>query len=259
MRYSRRQTMAMTGAALAGAAISRFASGPGFAQETMMDTLALADGIELGIHPVNHASLSLSYGELELYFDPVGEPAAYEGLRRPDVIFVTHEHPDHFNADTLAALAADETALVTNPAVFGMLPADLQTRATALGNGDSAVIAGLDVEAVPAYNTTADRLRYHPQGRDNGYVLELGGSRVYIAGDTEDIPEMRALTDIALAFLPMNLPFTMDIDQAAGAVAAFEPAVIYPYHYRGSDTAAFKAMVENSGAATEVRLHDWYA
>ena len=117
----------------------------------------------------------------------------------------------------------------------------------------------MPVEAIPAYNTTPDRVQYHPQGRDNGYVLGIGDLRVYIAGDTEDIPEMRALKDIDIAFLPMNLPYTMSIQQAAAAVSAFGPGRVYPYHYKGSDTAAFATLVGESGAATEVVLHDWYA
>ena len=121
-----------------------------------------------------------------------------------------------------------------------------------LENGE---IDGIPVEAVPAYNITADRRQYHPQGRDNGYVLTFGDRRLYIAGDTEDTPEMRALTGIEVAFLPMNLPYTMSVEQAADAVKAFRPAIVYPYHSRGSDTATFKELV---GDAAEVRLAEWY-
>ena len=132
------------------------------------------------------------------------------------------------------------------------LPADLKAKATAIGNGENTTVGSVTIEAIPAYNTTEDRKKYHPQGRDNGYVLTIDGSRVYIAGDTEDIPEMRALKDIAIAFVPMNLPFTMDIDQASSAVAEFKPGVVYPYHYKGSDPQAFATKVTAAAPDTKV-------
>ena len=113
-----------------------------------------------------------------------------------------------------------------------MLPAELQSQATAIANGERTTANAIPIEAIPAYNITPDRLQYHPQGPRQRLRAEIGGQRVYIAGDTEDMPEMRALTDIDIAFLPMNLPYTMDVDQAADAVAAFAPAVVYPYHYQ---------------------------
>jgi L-ascorbate metabolism protein UlaG (beta-lactamase superfamily) len=116
-------------------------------------------------------------------------------------------------------------------------------------------ILGVKIEAVPMYNLTAARLRFHNKGRGNGYVMTFGGKRVYVSGDTEDIPEMRALKNIDAAFVCMNLPYTMAPEQAADAVREFKPKVVYPYHYRGSDTAQFKKLV---GGASEVRLRDWY-
>ena len=119
-------------------------------------------------------------------------------------------------------------------------------------------VGDVEVEAVPMYNLTPDRLRYHSKGVGNGYVLDLDGTRVYVAGDTEDIPEMRALPDIDLAFVCMNLPFTMTPRQAAGAVLEFQPRVVYPYHYRGQDPEAFKSFVETVSPDIEVRVRDWY-
>ncbi|MCR8722999.1 MBL fold metallo-hydrolase [Frigidibacter sp. ROC022] len=206
------------------------------------------------IHPVSHASFAMETPAGVLYSDPVGDPALYADLPKPDVILVTHEHGDHYNADTLAALLGDETLLITNPAVGGMLPEALKARATVLANGESTTAIGIGIDAIPAYNTTEDRLKYHPQGRDNGYVLHLGGDKVYIAGDTEDIPEMRALTGIMIAFVPMNLPYTMDTDQAASAVNDFKPQYVYPYHYKGLDPEDFAAKVTDS----EVRFGPWY-
>jgi len=139
--------------------------------------------------------------------------------------------------------------------VMEELPADLKSQATSIGNGESGTLRDIPIEAVPAYNTTADRLQFHPKGVGNGYILTFGDKRIYIAGDTEDTPEMRALNDIEVAFLPMNLPYTMTVEQAADAVKAFKPRVVYPYHSRGSDIEAFSALV---GDAAEVRLRNWY-
>ena len=153
----------------------------------------------------------------------------------------------------------ENTHLIANPAVAGMLPEGME--AEVLANGDSSEWSGVGIDAIPAYNTTEDRLNFHPQGRDNGYVLNIGGFMVYISGDTEDIPEMRALENIDLAFVCMNLPFTMDAKAAASAVAEFAPTYVYPYHYQGrdggtQDPAEFAALV---GDAVEVKMGDWYA
>jgi L-ascorbate metabolism protein UlaG (beta-lactamase superfamily) len=212
------------------------------------------EGGQIAIHPISHASFVMETPGAVIYADPVGDPAAYADLPAPDLILITHEHGDHYDAETLAALMAEQTQLLTNPAVHEMLPEDLRSRATAIGNGETTQIGGISIEAIPAYNITEDRLQYHPEGRDNGYVLTIGGKRVYIAGDTEGTPEMRALQDIFLAFVPMNLPYTMDVEQAADAVNEFAPEYVYPYHYRDSDPEAFADMVQSS----EVRIGDWY-
>ena len=216
------------------------------------------EGGEIVIHPVSHASFVMTTPSMVIYNDPVGAVSLYQDYPAPDLILITHEHGDHYNAETLAALVGEKTKLVVNPAVFGMLPGDLKARATAIGNGESAEASDIGIEAIPAYNTTADRLKYHPKGRDNGYVLTIGGRRVYIAGDSEDIPEMRALKDIYVAFLPMNLPFTMDIEQAASALGEFVPEVVYPYHYKGSDIDAFAELAVKSAPETKVVRGPWY-
>lgn len=213
---------------------------------------------DIAIYPVQHASLALQGGGKVIYSDPVGDLAAYADLPKPDLIVITHEHGDHYNAETLGSLMGDNTQLLTNQAVFDQLPAELKNKAKSVANGEEIDIAGMTIDAVPAYNSTEDRKKYHPEGRDNGYVFTLDGKRIYIAGDTEDVPSMRALTGIDLAFLPMNLPYTMDIDQAASAVAAFKPKVVYPYHYKGSDVAAFKKLVDAGDSGSEVRLAKWY-
>lgn len=259
MTYSRRKALGLGTAALTGLALAPTTAFRAFAQDNHQDAL-MGDMMagDLTVHPVNHASLVLSGGGKIIYADPVGDDARYTGLPKPDLILITHEHGDHYNPDTVGGLIGDNTKIIANPAVHAMLPTELRAISTSLGNGDNGEVAGLKVDAIPAYNMTEDRKKYHPEGRDNGYILTLDGVRVYIAGDTEDIPEMRGLSDIALAFIPMNLPFTMDIEHAASAVIEFAPKVIYPYHYGKSDVAKFKTMVAAENSAVEVRLGDWY-
>ncbi len=248
MTLSRRDTL------LSGAAVA--AAGYGFPRRTHAESAAQVEGI--GITPIEHASFVMQIPGMVIYNDPVGGAALYEGQPAPQLILITHEHGDHYDPPTLDALAACGVPILTNPAVYHQLPERLKGQATAIANGETTSANDIVIEAIPAYNITEERLRYHPLGRDNGYVLTIGANRVYIAGDTEDIPEMRALRNIDIAFLPMNLPYTMSIDQAASAVAAFQPGIVYPYHYRDSDVQAFRAAVEESGAETEVILGDWY-
>ncbi len=220
------------------------------------DSVATDDG-DLRIYPIHHATLALQWKERTIFVDPVGGAGSFQGLPRPDLILVTDIHGDHFNKETLADLAGPATKLVAPPAVVELLPSDLRPRAIVLSNGQAETLLGIKIEAMPAYNLTPDRLKYHTKGRGNGYVLTLGGKRVYLSGDTEDIPEMLALKNIDVAFLCMNLPYTMTVEQAARAVRAFKPKVVYPYHYRGSDLEKFKALV-GTDAGVEVRLRDWY-
>jgi len=190
----------------------------------------MAGGGDIKVHPISHASFVMETPAGTIYSDPVGEASAYADFPAPDLILVTHEHGDHYKAETLIA------------------------------NGGSTEFNGVKIDAIPAYNLTEERKKFHPQGRDNGYVLTFDGFRVYISGDTEDIPEMRALENIDLAFVCMNLPFTMDAKAAASAVAEFKPKYVYPYHYRGrdggtQDPAEFAKLV---GDAAQVRMGDWY-
>ncbi|MCB1127041.1 MAG: MBL fold metallo-hydrolase, partial [Verrucomicrobiae bacterium] len=155
-------------------------------------------------------------------------------------------------------VAPDTTRIVGPGAVIEQLPEGLKSQAIPLDMGKTTVVSGVKLTAVAAYNTTPERLRYHARGRGVGFLVELGGKRLYLSGDTEDIPEMRALKDVDVAFVCMNLPYTMTVEQAADAVRAFRPGIVYPYHYRGSDLARFKALVGDD-AGVEVRLRDWYA
>lgn len=209
------------------------------------------------IHPISHASFVMETPGRVIYNDPVGDASAYSRFPTPDLVLVTHEHGDHYSPETLQAIAGENTQLLVNPAVYDMLPEDLRARATQIANGEGTSMGDMAIEAIPAYNITEDRLQYHPEGRDNGYVLGIDGRRVYVAGDTEDIDEMRALEGIDVAFLPMNLPYTMTPSEAATCVAAFKPKIVYPFHYRGQNPREFaKALAGTPGI--EVRLRDWY-
>lgn len=228
---------------------------PAWAQGSELDgdRVATADG-DIVIHPVDHASLLLSFGSEVIYVDPVGGAARYEGLPAATGILITHGHGDHFDLPTLEAIAGS-APILTSQEVFDKLPDSLKAQATALANDDEGSLNGIPVAATTAHNTTPDRMNYHPVGIGNGYLITFGDKVVYVAGDTEPTPEMLALSGIAVAFLPMNLPYTMTPEQAAEAVNTFKPAILYPYHYGDSDLSVLEAAV---GADTEVRLRNWY-
>lgn len=209
--------------------------------------------------PVHHGTLWFTVGEHTVWVDPWSE-ADLTGAGKADLVLITDVHPDHLDAEALAAVSDAETEVVAPPAVAEQLGEDKVT--TALRQGFSTGAFGMGIESVPMYNHhrgPAEGQLYHPKGRGNGYLLSLGDVRVYIAGDTACTDEMRALNDIDLAFVPMNLPYTMTPEEAAECVRAFDPAVVVPYHYRGSDIEAFATLVraEPSGR-TEVVLRDLY-
>lgn len=207
------------------------------------------------IRPMNHATFEMEWNGKRILVDPVGGAGKFKNT--PDVILVTDIHGDHMNADTLKGVAKEQTKIIAPQAVADQLPGELKDKVVVVRNGEKKEVAGVSVEGIPMYNLTEERLKFHNKGRGNGYVATLGGKRIYISGDTEDIPEMRALKNIDVAFVCMNLPYTMTVDRAADAVKQFKPKIVYPYHYRGSDTAKFKELVGNDGGI-EVRLRDWY-
>ena len=221
------------------------ATAPAAATEIMVETTA-AGG--LTIHAINHSAVRFAFKGKQYYVDPAGE-ADWDELPKADVILITHEHHDHLNPEVIARVRKDETLILANAS--SVAKAGL---GRTIEVGGSEQILDITVEAVAAYNLTADRLKYHPKSRrDNGYVLTFGGKRVYVAGDTEGTPEMRALTGIDVAFLPMNLPYTMPPAEAADAARAFKPKVLYPYHQGKSDPAEVKSLLADE-KAIEVRV-----
>ena len=202
----------------------------------------------LAIQPLNHAALRFEFKGKQYYVDPSGQ-ADWAKLPKADAILITHQHGDHLSVPTINILKKDGTLVFANEA---------SVKAAGLGTvfnvGETKQVLDISVEAVAAYNLTADRLAYHPKDRkDNGYVLTFGDKRVYVAGDTEATPEMKALKDIDIAFLPCNLPFTMTTKEAAEAARAFRPKVLYPYHQGQSNPAEVKTLLADE-KGIEVRV-----
>lgn len=232
------------------------------AQRPAADRIETSKG-PLTIQPLNHATLALTWQGKTVYVDPNGGAKTFQGVAPADLILVTDIHGDHFSVETLQAINASKATLIVPQAVADKLPDDLKTKAVVLANGDTKSILSISVAAIPMYNLPETSDSRHTKGRGNGYVLTFGNKRVYISGDTSGIPEMRALKDIDVAFVCMNLPYTMDINEAAQAVLDFKPKIVYPYHYRGqnglSDTQAFKKLVNDKNKNIDVRLRDWYS
>lgn len=223
------------------------------------DAIATAGG-ELLIQPIYHASLMLSWNGVNILFDPAQGPRRLAGLPVPDLILITDIHGDHLDVPSITVALSNTTAIIAPQAVYDRLPRSIQAVTTVMANGAAVEFSGVTIEAVPMYNLAL--VPFHDQGRGNGYLLDFAGTRVYVAGDTDETPEMDALRDVDIAFLPMSPPFTMDVEEAAHAALTFAPAMVYPYHYgdRGTffDIAAFALAVAAENPAIEVRLRDWY-
>ncbi|NER13856.1 MBL fold metallo-hydrolase [Leptobacterium flavescens] len=217
---------------------------------------------DISIHPITHGTLALEWNNKVIYVDPFGGGAKFEGLKAPDIILITDIHGDHLNPATLKAIETSKATFVVPQAVADRLPGEFKKTLVVINNGEKKDIQNINIEAIPMYNLPEDETSRHTKGRGNGYVVKLGKNRIYLSGDTEDIPEMRALKNIDIAFVCMNLPFTMNVEQAADAVLDFKPKIVYPYHYRGrpniSDTQAFKKLVNDKNKKIEVRLRNWY-
>lgn len=212
------------------------------------DTFSTKSG-PLTITFVGHGTLMLGWQKLVVHVDPVGRYADYSAVMpKADLILITHEHSDHLDKDAIGHIVKQGTVIVANDAVVRQLGGG-----SALSNGAVTNIRGIMIEAVPAYNLPGKPITFHPKGRDNGYVLTFDGLRVYIAGDTEDIPEMKALKNIDVAFLPMNQPYTMTPKQVLNALRMIRPKTAYPYHFGNTDT---KKLLDIAGGEryTELRI-----
>lgn len=217
---------------------------------------------QLQVHPISHASMVLQYGDIDIYVDPVGPDSLYTAFPDPDLIIVTDIHGDHFSLATLQALPTGNAKIIVPQVVAEGMPESFTPQIDVLNNGESKERFDILVKAIPMYNLREEALGFHEKGRGNGYVLSIGGQRIYISGDTEDIPEMRTLEEIDIAFVCMNLPYTMTEESAADGVLAFSPKKVYPYHYRGrpevSDVAKFKELVHTGNPEIQVVQLDWY-
>jgi L-ascorbate metabolism protein UlaG (beta-lactamase superfamily) len=228
------------------------------AQVAGSDHFSTAGG-PVDIVPIHHASLMLTYKGEHILIDPApldgaqGDAVAapYKAMPQPDFILITHVHGDHFNIPILQAVAGPKTVIITPQNVHDALPPDLQAKTKVMTNGEKGALGAVPVEAVAMYNITPARLNFHPKG---------AGNRIYVAGDTEEVPELEHLAKIDVAFLPVNLPYTQDVAAAAKWVKDFQPRMVFPYHYRNgdgttSDMAAFSSAVGNTSL---VRLRKWY-
>lgn len=207
------------------------------------------------IIPIKHASMEIRFGDVEIQVDPVIDAVPpftdYSQMAKADYILITHEHFDHLDGKAVEELSKESTLIVTNHN-----SAEILGKGEVMANGDSLRLADdIHLWAVPAYNTTEGHLQFHPKGRDNGFILELGGLRLYIAGDTEDIEEMKDVKDIDIAFLPCNQPFTMLPEQLRHAADMVKPKILYPYHFGETPTEAMEQAMEGSGI--EVRIRDF--
>ena len=229
------------------------ASGSNAAQK--VDEFTTKSGKKVIITCIKHASIEINYNGTEIQIDPVGanvKPETdYAQFPKANIILITHEHKDHFEREAIACIRTPATSCYSNTAVYNMFRNSIP-----LKNGDSVQYASdIKIEAVPAYNYTEGRTQFHPKGRDNGYILTLDGLRIYIAGDTEDIPEMADLKNIDIAFLPCNQPYTMTVDQLVKAARTISPKVLFPYHY--SETPISQVVMKLAGSGIDVRIRDY--
>lgn len=203
------------------------------------------------ITPIKHGTMLIEYNGKQIHVDPVTQlpPVTdYSKFKKADYIFVTHEHFDHLDVKAISQLTKEGTVVIANPNSAQKLH-----NAQVMKNGDVKQFDDMKIEAVPAYNNSADKQQFHAKGRDNGYILTMDGLRIYVAGDTEDIPELKNLKDIDVAFLPCNLPYTMTPEQLEKAAKAFMPKVLYPYHYGETKIERVNELLKGSGIEVRIR------
>lgn len=220
-----------------------------------VDHFVTKKGTKVDMYCIKHGSIRMQIGDKWLYIDPVTDKVQpvtdYSKMPKADVILITHEHADHLDAKAIEQLAKKGTILITNPRSSEQLGG----KGTVMKNGDKKTAVNWTIEAVPAYNSSAEKKQFHPQGRDNGYILTVDGMRIYIAGDTEDIPEMKKIKKIDVAFLPCNLPFTMTPEQLAKAARIIKPNVLFPYHYGQTDIQQVVKLLKGSGIDVRIRQY----
>ncbi len=200
---------------------------------------------ELTITFIGHGTLMMQWNGKTIHIDPVGNYADYSKLPKADLILVTHDHGDHLDVNAIKAILKSGTQVVLTEKCAEKYP-----DGKIMKNGESGTFAGIQVEAVPAYNLEK---AFHPKGVGNGYVIHFGDKKVYVAGDTENVPEMANLKNIDIAFLPMNLPYTMTPEMVVDAVKLFHPKILYPYHFGSTDTNQLLELMKNV-PGTEVRI-----
>lgn len=217
---------------------------------------------EINVQPISHATAVIKWADKIIYTDPVGGAEAFEGKPSPNLILITDIHGDHLSEDTLKAVATDSTVTIMPQAVADELEGEIKGKRVVINNGEVTGKEGFNIEAIPMYNLPESDDSRHIKGRGNGYVLERNDQKLYLSGDTAGIPEMRKLQNIDIALVCMNLPYTMDVEEAADAVLDFKPKKVLPYHYRGkdglSDVAKFKELVNTGNPNIEVIQLDWY-
>ena len=217
------------------------------------DSFTTKNGKTVKIHTLVHSSMRIEFDGWSIYVDPVtklgNKTIDYSSMPKADYIFITHEHFDHLDTTAIELLKGKNTQIITNQRC-----ADNLGYGTVMANGDHLQLAdSFVVEAVPAYNSSEGHLDFHPKGRDNGYILTLDGLKIYIAGDTEDIPEMAEIKDIDIAFLPCNQPYTMTVEQLVNAARMIKPKVLFPYHYSQTDVSGIPSLLEAEGIEVRIR------
>ncbi|MCG6910512.1 MAG: MBL fold metallo-hydrolase [Deltaproteobacteria bacterium] len=225
---------------------------PAMAQEPFERDVIQTSGGNLDITFIGHGTLMMTYQGMVIHVDPFSRLADYAALPKADIIFLTHDHRDHLDEAALKHVRTKDSVMVFTARCREMLKTD----GIVMQNGDVRVVNGIKVEAVPAYNLVHKRENgqpFHPKGVGNGYVLTFGETRLYIAGDTENIPEMKTLEQIDYAFLPMNLPYTMTPEMVADAAMGFKPKVLYPYHYGETDPQRLVTLLRDD-RSIEVRV-----
>ncbi len=226
----------------------------GYSQEGFETDIIQTIAGDLKITFIGHATLMFEFNNMVIHIDPVSAEADYSKMPKADIILVTHEHGDHLDVSAINKIKKENTKIVLTEKCIEIN--EYLSASEIMKNGDNTEIYGIKIEAIPAYNIQHMRSSgnpFHPKGVGNGYILTLGDKRVYIAGDTENTPEMKALKDIDIAFLPMNLPYTMTPEMVADAAKAFRPKILYPYHYGSTDTSKLVELLKDENDI-EVRI-----